>query len=51
VGHTWLDVAALNSIGVVGVAAGATVVPVKPGGTGSGSTSGVIAAECRNPRS
>lgn len=43
--HVAGTVAALNnSIGVVGVAAGATVVPIKVlGATGSGSTSGVIA--------
>jgi subtilisin family serine protease len=43
--HVAGTIAALNNgIGVVGVAAGATVVPVKVlGGTGSGSTSGVIA--------
>jgi subtilisin family serine protease len=43
--HVAGTIAALNnSIGVVGVAAGATVVPVKVlGSTGSGSNSGVIA--------
>lgn len=43
--HVAGTIAALNnSIGVVGVAAGATVIPVKVlGSTGSGSNSGVIA--------